>query len=68
MRCTIGLKKPTFYTWLETQSGRGSVEVGSALYTHLNELEIPTNVKILCLFCDGCGGQTIFVVNTLSIC
>ncbi|CAG4939191.1 unnamed protein product [Colias eurytheme] len=57
--CIVDLKskKPTFFTWNETQASRGSVEIGSALYTYLNGLDIPAEITTLRLFCDGCGGQ-----------
>lgn len=53
----IDNNKPYFYVWDETQANRGSVEIGSALYSYLSSLDIPNNVKVLRLFCDGCGGQ-----------
>lgn len=48
---------PVFYTWLENQAGRGSIEVGSALYDFLTKLKIPGHITNLSLCCDGCGGQ-----------
>lgn len=51
-----GSKHPTFFMWSEDQAGRGSKEVGSALISYLNSLDL-ANVKVLRLFCDGCGGQ-----------
>lgn len=49
-------KFPYFYTWSEDQAGRGSVEIGSALLSHLNSLSFD-GTETLRLFCDGCGGQ-----------
>lgn len=46
----------TFYTRTEDLAGRGSVEVSSALLTHLDSLTYK-DVTFLRLFCDGCGGQ-----------
>ncbi|GLV39541.1 hypothetical protein CBL_20445 [Carabus blaptoides fortunei] len=50
-------RTPKFYTWLETQAGRGSIEIGSSLYDFLNKVNWIENCKILRLFCDGCSGQ-----------
>lgn len=47
---------PVFYTWTEDLAGRGSIEVSSAILNHLNSLDL-NGIKILRLFCDGCGGQ-----------
>lgn len=49
-------KNPTFYQWTEDEAGRGSVEIGSALLNYLDSLDL-TNISLLRLFCDGCGGQ-----------
>ncbi|KAK5648038.1 hypothetical protein RI129_002930 [Pyrocoelia pectoralis] len=48
---------PTFYTWNETQSGRGSNEIGSAVFHFLKTAPIEGNIKKIRVFCDGCGGQ-----------
>ncbi|CAG4978672.1 unnamed protein product [Parnassius apollo] len=45
------------YNWDETESGKGAVSIGSAFYCFLNTQTIPANVKLVRLFCDGCGGQ-----------
>lgn len=59
--CVVPLdsKSPTFFTWDESQSGRGCTEIGSALYTYLLSLAscISSDIYTLRLFCDGCGGQ-----------
>lgn len=59
--------KPFFYVWDETQAHRGSVEIGSALYSYLNSLDIPNNIKVIRMFCDGCGGQNknSHIIHTL---
>lgn len=48
-----------FYTWLETQHGRGSNEVASALIHYLQCLEdkIPSDVKVVRLFSDSAASQ-----------
>lgn len=48
---------PVFYSWLETQAGRGSTEISSALYNFLIKLTWPEDCSSLRLFCDGCSGQ-----------
>nr|CAH7731442.1 unnamed protein product [Callosobruchus chinensis] len=54
----VDSKKPFFYTWTENQASRGSTEVGSALIAHLRSLDLTdNNIKLLRLFCHGCGGQ-----------
>lgn len=53
----ISCKSPFFYTWLEHEAARGCVEVGSALFSFLSNVEFPENVNELRLFSDGCGGQ-----------
>lgn len=59
--CVVPLdsRSPTFFTWDETQSGRGCTEIGSALYSFLVSLSnnISSDIHTLKLFCDGCGGQ-----------
>lgn len=55
--CDISSKTPIFYCWIETQAGRGSIEVGSALFDFLSKMEFPDHVKELRLYSDGCGGQ-----------
>lgn len=56
--CCVDMKakQPTFFTWTEEMAGRGSVEVASALLEYLNSLNL-AGIKLLRLFCDGCGGQ-----------
>lgn len=43
--------------WAIEKANRRTVEIGSALYSHLSSLNICDEIKILRLFCDGCGGQ-----------
>lgn len=50
-------KHPVFYTWMETQAGRGSIEIGSSLYDFFLKVDWPDDSKLLRLFCDGCSGQ-----------
>lgn len=48
------------YTWLESQAGRGSNEIASALIDCICKLESKGAIQqdtCLRLFCDGCGGQ-----------
>ena len=52
----ITSRSPTFYTWCENLAGRGSVQIGSALLNYLESLNLD-EIKVLRLFCDGCGGQ-----------
>lgn len=47
---------PDFYCWNETQAGRGSEVIGSALLNHLNSMDFSNETELLRLFCDGCGG------------
>lgn len=49
-------RNPTFYSWTENLAGRGSEQIGSALLNYLDPLELK-EIKVLRLFCDGCGGQ-----------
>ncbi len=60
-------RDPTFYTWTETQSGRGAVEIGSALLCHLQDQDF-TGIDTIFLFCDGCGGQNknAHIIHVLS--
>ena len=60
-------KKANFFIWDETEASRGATEIGSALYCYLMKLRIPENIKVLRLFCDGCGGQNknSFIIHTL---
>ena len=46
----------TMYCWDETTAKRGSNEVASCLFHYIKHI-IPDGVKVLHLFCDGCGGQ-----------
>ncbi|CAG4961110.1 unnamed protein product [Colias eurytheme] len=57
--CIVPLdsRNPIFYTWDESQSARGSTEVGSAVYNYLKGLTLDEEIHHLRLFCDGCGGQ-----------
>ena len=59
--CDLTSNKNYCYTWLESEAGRGSVEIGSTVYSHLTE-ELSTQAAFqqaekLRLFSDGCGGQ-----------
>ncbi|CAG5047638.1 unnamed protein product [Parnassius apollo] len=42
------------YNWDETESGKGAVSIGSALYCFLNTQTIPANVKVCELGKDWC--------------
>lgn len=53
----ISSKNPIFYTWLEYQAGRGSVEIGSALFHFLLNAKFSEDIKELRLYSDGCSGQ-----------
>lgn len=53
---TMTSNNPTFYIWTENQAGRGSTEIGSALFDYLKSLDL-TGITQIRLFCDGCGGQ-----------
>lgn len=57
--CVTNVKgtEPTFYIWNETQAGRGSQEISSAITDFLKKLTIDTSVTFLRLFADGCAGQ-----------
>ena len=60
--CDLTLFKNYSYTWLESQSGRGSNEICSAVVHYLDLLKNnvsnrSTDKTILQLFMDGCGGQ-----------
>nr|CAH7746213.1 unnamed protein product [Callosobruchus chinensis] len=57
--CCVDVKSrfPVFYTWKETEGGRGATEIGSALLCHLRSLEIEDSITKIRLFCDGCGGK-----------
>lgn len=52
----LATKNPVFYTWTEEQAGKGSLEVSSALLSHLKNKDFHGN-NILRLFCDGCISQ-----------
>jgi len=61
-------KDVKIYTWLETESGRGSNEVGSALQHYLTSLEGILHGKrdmTLRLFSDSCSSQN---KNTVIMC
>lgn len=47
-------RNPRFYQWSEDQGGRRATEIGSALFHHLNPLNL-ADKTMLRLFCDGCG-------------
>lgn len=53
----IDSRNPVFYSWDESQSARGSTEVGSSVYDYLKNMTFDDNIYHLRLFCDGCGGQ-----------
>ncbi|KAI4455165.1 dna-directed rna polymerases i ii and iii subunit rpabc2 [Holotrichia oblita] len=63
----MGSKRPTFFTWDETQARRGATEISSAILSYLRSLNFD-NCKLLRLFCDGCAGQNknSYVVHTLT--
>lgn len=50
-------RSPILYTWNETQAGRGSVEVASAVCDFLKKHLFKDSKSRLWLFADGCGGQ-----------
>lgn len=56
--CCVAMtsRNPTFYSWTENLAGRGSEQIGSALLNYLDPLELK-EIKVLRLFCDGCGRQ-----------
>lgn len=64
----IQTKQPFFYTWIETQAGRGSTEIGSAVYDFLNRTAWPETCTTLRLFCDGCSGQNknSYIISLLT--
>lgn len=59
-------RDPTFYVWTEDLAGRGAIQIGSALFHHLQSLNYE-GVKLIRLFCDGCGGQNknSHIIHTL---
>nr|CAH7763101.1 unnamed protein product [Callosobruchus chinensis] len=61
-------QKPIFYTWNETQAGRGANEVASALTNFLSCNVLP-DCKVLRLFADGCAGQNknSYVMYSLAV-
>ena len=62
-------KSPVFYTWTENESGRGSVEVASALIHFLENCKIDECIDTIRLFSGGCGGQNrnSHVVHALTM-
>lgn len=52
----LATKHPYFYTWSEEQAGKGSLEVSSALFAHLQTTDFQGK-EVLRLFCDGCVSQ-----------
>lgn len=62
------LKENVFiYHWDESEYGRGSNEVSSAICHFLTSIVIPEKVKVIRLAADGCGGQNknYFVMGML---
>lgn len=59
-------RNPIFYVWTEDLAGRGAIQIGSALFHHLQSLNYE-GVHLLRLFCDGCGGQNknSHIIHTL---
>ena len=59
--CDLSSGKKFCYTWLESDAGRGSVEIGSAVFSYitheLSQSDAYKQVRKLRLFSDGCGGQ-----------
>ncbi|ESO91835.1 hypothetical protein LOTGIDRAFT_163196 [Lottia gigantea] len=56
--CIYNAAKPNdafCYCWNEVQAGRGSNEIGTAIYNWLSDL--PSNIREVSLFSDTCGGQ-----------
>lgn len=55
------------YTWCEHQRLKGSNEIASILFHHLQKSDL-TNTQEIKLFCDGCPGQNknLTVVGMLS--
>lgn len=62
----LDAKEANFFIWDETEASQGATEIGSALYCYLMKLRIPENIKVLRLFCNGCGGQNknSFIIHT----
>lgn len=60
----------TFYTWLETQHGRGSNEIASALLHYLQDLEdkIPSDINTVRLFSDSAASQNKNVSVLAALC
>jgi len=53
-----------FNVWLETEGGRGSQDIGSALIKHVKTY-VPESVRHLILWSDSCGGQNRNIRITL---
>ena len=53
----IANQDPTFYTWNETEGGRGATEVASGVTSYLDEVCFDNSVSTIKLFADGCRGQ-----------
>ena len=58
-----GSKNWLFYTWIETEGGRGAQDIGSVLKKHINEC-IPSKGETLIRWSDSCGGQN----RNIKIC
>lgn len=50
-------KQGDCFMWHESEGGRGSCEISSALFKFLNSL--PPTVEEIRFFCDRCGGQNL---------
>ncbi|VEN57645.1 unnamed protein product [Callosobruchus maculatus] len=62
-------KNPVFYSWMESQAGRGATEISSALLDFLQKTNFAPDIHTLRLFSDGCGGQNknSFVIHMLML-
>lgn len=56
------------YTWKESDSQKGSIEIASAIFHRLQQLNLE-EISTLRLCSDGCGGQNknITVISMASI-
>ncbi|KAJ8870476.1 hypothetical protein PR048_029498 [Dryococelus australis] len=59
----MNAREPSFFTWSKTQSERGALEVGSALFEYLTKLTIPLNIHTPMLFCDDTRKHNIFTTK-----
>ncbi|XP_045456339.1 uncharacterized protein LOC123666184 [Melitaea cinxia] len=63
----LNMQDSHFFTWTETEAGKGSVEISSAILSYLQTYNFAESKTKLRLFCDGCGGQNknMHVVHSL---